>query len=88
MIDEFQIVRNFLTSLNSAAADDLETLLTITENLKTCLTNEIERTKQAQKEYDELLNRHKETNKLWSLDKDTIRTQRNEIGMKIWQNQF
>lgn len=77
-----------MTSLNSAAADDLETLLTITENLKTCLTNEIERTKQAQKEYDELLNRHKETNKLWSLDKDTIRTQRNEIGMKIWQNQF
>lgn len=74
--------------MNSAAAENMQTLLSVTENLKTCLTNEMERTKQTQKQYDELLTRHQETNKLWSLDKDKIRTQRNEIGMKMLQIQF
>lgn len=75
-------MRSLLTSLNSAVAEDMQTLLTVADNLKTSLTNEIERTKQAQKQYDELLTRHQETNKLWLLDKDKIRAQRNEIGMK------
>lgn len=81
-------MHNLLVSLNSAAAEDMQTLLTVTENLKTCLTNETECAKQAQKQYDELLIRHQETNKLWSLDKDKIRTQRNEIGIKTLQIQF
>lgn len=81
-------MRALLTSLNSAVAEDMQTLLTVTENLKTCLSNEMERKKQAQKQYDELLTQHRETNKLWSLDKDKIRAQRNEIGMKTLLIQF
>lgn len=72
-----------MASANSAAGEDMQTLLSMTANFKTCLTNEMERTKQAQKRYDELLARHQETNTLWSLDKDKIRTQRNEIGMEM-----
>lgn len=88
MVDEFQAVRSLLTSLNSAVAEDMQTLLTVAENLKISLTNEMERTKQAHKQYDELLTQQREMDRLWSLDKDKIRTQRNEIGMKTSKIQF
>lgn len=48
----------------------------------------MERKNQAQKQNDELLTQHRETNKLWSLDKDKIRAQRDEIGMKTLLIQF
>lgn len=68
-------------NLNSAAADDLQTMITIAENLRSNLNNETERVKQAQKQYDDLLTRFEETMKAWAIDKEKIQTQRTEIGM-------
>lgn len=75
-----QTVRSLLTSLNSAAADDMQTILTVAENLRANLINETERMKQSQKQYDELLSRHQEALKSWNIDKDKIHSQRDEIG--------
>lgn len=69
-------------NLNSEAAEDMQTILTVAENLRDTLTNESERVKQAQKQYDELLSRYQEALKSWSMDKDKIRSQRDEIGME------
>lgn len=73
-------MKTLLMNQNAAAADDLQTVLTIAENLRTNWNNEIERVKQAQKQYDELLGRYEDTTKAWSADKEKIRMQRNEIG--------
>lgn len=75
-------MRNLLTSLNTVAADEMQTILTVAEHLRANLDNEIERVKQAQKQYDELLARFDDTTKLWATDKEKIRKQRDEIGMK------
>lgn len=73
---------NLLTSLNTVAADEMQTILTIAEHLRDNLDNEVERVKQAQKQYDELLGRYDDTTKLWATDKEKIRKQRDEIGTK------
>lgn len=73
-------MRSLLTSLNTVAADEMQTILTVAEHLHSNLENEVERMKQAQKQYDELLARHDETLKLWAMDKEKIRKQRDEIG--------
>lgn len=77
-----QTVRSLLTSLNTVAADEMQTILTVAEHLRSNLENEMERMKQAQKQYDELLARHDETLKLWATDKEKIRKQNDEIGRK------
>lgn len=79
----FQTVRSLLMSLNSAAAEDMQTILTVAENLHASLINEMERVKQALKQYDELSHRYQEALKSWSIDKNKIRSQRDEIGMQI-----
>lgn len=71
-----------LTSLNTVAADEMQTLLTVAEHLRSNLENETERIKQAQKQYDDLLHRYEDMMKQWALDKEKIRTQRDEIGIK------
>lgn len=81
--DNLQTVRSLLTSLNTAAAEEMQTILTVSEHLKSNLYNEMERVKQAQKQYDELLSRYDETIKQWTTDKEKIRKQRDEIGMKL-----
>lgn len=75
-------MRSLLTSLNTVAADEMQTLLTVAEHLRSNLENETERMKQAQKQYDDLLHRYEDTMKQWALDKDKIRIQRDEIGIK------
>lgn len=75
-------MRSLLTSLNTVAADEMQTMLTVAEHLRSNLENEMERVKQAQKQYDELLARYDETVKLWATDKEKIRKQRDEIGEK------
>lgn len=60
----------------------MQTILTVAEHLRSNLENEMERMKQAQKQYDELLARHDETLKLWATDKEKIRKQHDEIGKK------
>lgn len=67
--------------MNTVAADEMQTLLTVAEHLQSNLENEIERVKQAQKQYDDLLHRYDEMMKQWALDKDKIRKQRDEIGI-------
>lgn len=69
-----------MTSLNTVAADEMQTILTVAEHLRSNLYNEIERVKQAQKQYDELLSRYDETLQLWTSDKEKIRRQCDEIG--------
>lgn len=71
-----------MTSLNTVAADEMQTLLTLAEHLRSSFQNEMERVKQAQKQYDELLNRYDDMMKQWSNDKEKIRQQRDEIGKK------
>lgn len=66
--------------MNNSAADDLQTLLTVAENLRTNLRDEEERMRQSNKHYDDLYNRLEDTLKKWSADKETIRGQRSEIG--------
>lgn len=73
-------MRSLLTSLNTVAADEMQTILTVAEHLRSNLYNEIERVKQAQKQYDELLSRYDETLQLWTSDKEKIRRQCDEIG--------
>lgn len=73
-------MRSLLTSLNTVAADEMQTILTVAEHLRSNLENEMERVKQAQKQYDELLARYDEMTKLWTTDKEKIRKQRDEIG--------
>lgn len=73
-------MRSLLTSLNTVAADEMQTILTVAEHLRSNLYNEIERVKQAQKQYDELLSRYDETLQLWTSDKAKIRRQCDEIG--------
>lgn len=73
-------MRSLLTSLNTVAADEMQTILTVAEHLRSNLENEMERMKQAQRQYDELLARHDETLRLWATDKEKIRKQRDEIG--------
>lgn len=75
-------MRSLLTSLNTVAADEMQTILTVAEHLRSNWENEMERVKQAQKQYDELLARYDEAVKLWATDKEKIRKQRDEIGMK------
>lgn len=77
----FQTIRILLTNLNSATADDIQTLLTVADNLRTNLRDEEERMRQSNKHYDDLYNRLEDTMKSWSADKETIRSQRSEIGM-------
>lgn len=69
-----------MTSLNTVAADEMQTLLTLAEHLRSSFENEIERVKQAQKQYDELLNRYDDMMKQWAHDKEKISQQREEIG--------
>lgn len=69
--------------MNNAAAEDMQTLLTVAENLRTNLRDEEERMRQSNKHYDELLNRYENTLEAWSIDKKNIQTQRNEIGIYI-----
>lgn len=69
-----------MTSLNTVAADEMQTLLTLAEHLRSSFGNEMERVKQAQKQYDELLTRYDDMMKQWSYDKEKIRQQREEIG--------
>lgn len=66
--------------MNNSAADDLQTLLTVAENLRTNLRDEEERMRQSNKHYDDLYNRLEDTLKNWAVDKETIRGQRSEIG--------
>lgn len=75
-------MRSLLTSLNTVAADEMQTILTVAEHLRSNLENEVERVKQAQKQYDELLARYDDVVKLWATDKEKIRKQRDEIGME------
>lgn len=75
-----QTVRSLLTSLNTVAADEMQTLLTVAEHLRSNFETEAERVKQAQKQYDDLLNRYEDMLKQWAVDKDKIRKQRDEIG--------
>lgn len=75
-----QTVRSLLTNLNSVAADEMQTLLTLAEHLRSSFENEMERVKQSQKQYDELLNRYDDVMRQWSNDKEKIRQQREEIG--------
>lgn len=76
----FQTVRSLLTNLNTVAADEMQTILTLAEHLRSSYENEMERVKQAQKQYDELHNRCDDIMKQWSNDKEKLRQQRNEIG--------
>lgn len=76
----FQTVRSLLTNLNTVAADEMQTLLTLAEHLRSSFENEVERVKQAQKQYDELITRYEDMMKQWSNDKEKIRQQRDEIG--------
>lgn len=73
-------MRSLLTSLNTVAADEMQTILTVAEHFRSNLYNEMERVKQAQKQYDELLSRYDETLQLWTSDKEKIRRQCDEIG--------
>lgn len=73
-------MRSLLTSLNTVAADEMQTILTVAEHLRSNLYNEMERVKQVQKQYDELLSRYDETLQLWTTDKEIIRQQCDEIG--------
>lgn len=66
--------------MNNSTADDLQTLLTVAENLRTSLRDEEERMRQSNKHYDDLYNRLEDTLKTWSADKEIIRGQRSEIG--------
>lgn len=77
-----QTVRSLLINLNTVAADEMQTLLTLAEHLRTSFENEVERVKQAQRQYDELVNRHDDMMKQWSNDKERIREQRDEIGKR------
>lgn len=74
-------MRSLLTSLNTVAADEMQTILTVAEHIRSNLDNEMERVKQAQKQYDELLGRFEDTTKQWAVDKDKMRKQRDEIGI-------
>lgn len=80
LLSNFQTVRSLLTNLNSVAADEMQTLLTLAEHLRSSFENEAERVKQSQKQYDELLNRYDDIMRQWSNDKEKIRQQRDEIG--------
>lgn len=60
----------------------MQTLLTLAEHLRSSYETEVERVKQAQKQYDELNNRYDDMMKQWSNDKENIRQQRNEIGKR------
>lgn len=60
----------------------MQTLLTLAEHLRSSHQTQIERVKQAQKQYDELRNRYDDMMKQWSNDKEKIRQQRNEIGKR------
>lgn len=75
-----QTTRILLTNLNSGAADDMQTLLTVADNLRTNLRDEEERMRQSNKHYDDLYNRLEDTVKAWTTDKETIGRQREEIG--------
>lgn len=77
-----QTVRSLLINLNTVAADEMQTLLTLAEHLRSSFENEVERVKQAQRQYDELVNRHDDMMKQWSNDKERIREQRDEIGKR------
>lgn len=70
-------------ALNSAAADEMQTILTVAEHLRSNLYNETERVKQVQKQYDELLNRYEDTLRQGATDKHKIREQKDEIGNSI-----
>lgn len=76
-----QTIRILLTNLNSATADDMQTLVTVADNLRTNLRDEEERMRQSNKHYDDLYNRLEDTLKAWTTDKETICRQREEIGM-------
>lgn len=78
-------MRSLLTNLNSVAADEMQTLLTLAEHLRSSFENEVERVKQSQRQYDELLNRYDDMMKQWSCDKKKIRQQRDEIGNKKYK---
>lgn len=82
LLKSSQTVQSLLASLNTVAADEMQTILTVAEHLQSNLENEMERVKQAQRQYDELLARYEETMKLWTTDKENIRKQRDEIGRK------
>lgn len=75
-------MRSLLTSLNTVAADEMQTLLTVAEHIRSNLENEVERVKQAQRQYDELLHRYEDTMRQWALDKEKLRKQRDEIGIR------
>lgn len=75
-------MRSLLINLNTVAADEMQTLLTLAEHLRSSFENEVERVKQAQRQYDELVNRHDDMMKQWSNDKERIREQRDEIGKR------
>lgn len=80
-IEHLQTMRSLLTSLNTVAADEMQTILTVAEHIRSNLDNEMERVKQAQKQYDELLSRFEDTMKQWAVDKEKMRKQRDEIGI-------